>query len=104
MSPKQTFVRSFKRAMVVDLIFLCVLYATTSNDQQMLANHLMAILSFFIVALFAFYRAAGVEHQQYGEWIAEQKAAIHYPLRSSFDSKVNAAEGERRKYRFHEVA
>jgi hypothetical protein len=104
MTPKEMFFHTLKIGAAIDAIFIAVVYSTGHNDSQVLANHLMAILSMIIVFLVSFYRAAGVEHRQHAEWVAQARKDIHYPLRAAFEAKVTDVDySERRRNRIHEV-
>jgi cell division protein FtsW (lipid II flippase) len=98
-SSKQVFSRVLKRGLALDIIFLFVLYSTSHTEFQILAAHLIAVLSVAIVILLACYFAMGVEHKEQEQWLETTKASIHQPLRSKFDEKVVQLGQERRKYR-----
>lgn len=100
--PKSVFVQAFKRALLVDTVFMCVVYFTSTTHAQFIVDNVVMLLTLAICILWALHEALRAEHAQHEQWLATTNAAVHYPASSGFRNKVVDVEQERRRYRINE--
>jgi hypothetical protein len=89
---KKAFVRNLKRTMFAQLAFMCYVYGTSHTESQLLVAHVVCVLTAVMAVLLAMLGAVHTEQRAQQEWLASQRASVHYPAGAAFQAKVDRAE------------